>query len=310
MNIRAQIFGGNLPSEEPILKAKARKGAKPDTLHSVNVSRDAYRQTNGRGEDRHRLVGESARVTHAGADYEVQLVNLSGGGAMITGSFEPLLWDRVDLHLGQQGKIECAVRWIRDGQIGLEFAHETQLNWPSDQVAMVLRHVIERTFPHIEFPKRSELPASSAGGKVQPDDHSMSEDVPDEYRSMPRHPLIWKGTLHHDFQSSEVRVRNISETGVMIQIDAPVRVGSEPLLELSPALSVSATVEWAIGDQVGMRFHSPFQLSMLTESRPVVAVASDWTPPEYVKQTDNWNERWAGLSLTELCEELEGFLKR
>lgn len=314
MSIRTRIFGAG--ADDPLLPVKRPKGAQPDTLFSVKVARQTRRASNDRSEDRHRLVNEHARLTYNGAEIEVELINLSGGGAMVSGDFEPMIWDRVDLHLGNHGTIECAVRWIRDGRVGLEFAHETQINWPSDQVATVLRHVIERTFPHIEFNRPAEpaTPVTKEEPEVKAEDKdedsSMPEDVPAEYRSMPRHPLIWKGTLHHDFQSSEVRIRNISETGAMIQVDAPVRVGSEPLLEISPALSVSATVEWAVGDQVGMRFHSPFELSMLAESRPVVAVASDWTPPEYVKQTDGWNERWRGLSIEQLCEELEGFLKR
>ena len=53
--------------------------------------------------------------------------------------------------------------WIRDGQIGLEFAHETRLDWPSNQVATVLRHVIERTFPHIIF---EATKSSSSTGTV------------------------------------------------------------------------------------------------------------------------------------------------
>ena len=306
MSIRTRIFGAG--ADDPLLPVKSPKGARIDTLASVKVPRQTRRASNGRSEDRHRLVNERARITYNGNDIDVELINLSGGGAMVSDHFEPMIWDRVDLHLGDHGTIECAVRWIRDGRVGLEFAHETQINWPSDQVATVLRHVIERTFPHIEFSRQAAAPAKA---EIAPATScSTREDVPVEYRSMPRHPLIWKGTLHHDFQSSEVRVRNISETGVMIQVDAPVRVGSEPLLELSPALSVSATVEWAVGDQVGMRFHSPFQLSMLAESRPVVAVTSDWTPPEYVRQTEDSSERWNALSLTELCEELEGFLKR
>jgi len=310
MSIRTRIFGPG--ADDPLLPAKRPKGAQSDTLFSVKVPRQTRRASNDRTEDRHRLVNERARLTYNEDEVEVELINLSGGGAMVSGEFEPMICDRVDLHLGNHGTIECAVRWIRDGRVGLEFAHETQLNWPSDQVATVLRHVIERTFPHIEFTQPAEpaAPVVTDEAEAGAEDCSMPEDVPADYRSMPRHPLIWKATLHHDFQSSEVRIRNISETGAMIQIDAPVRVGSEPLLEITAALSVSATVEWAVGDQVGMRFHSPFQLSMLAESRPVIAVASDWTPPEYVKQTGDWNERWKGLSIEELCEQLEGFLKR
>ena len=40
-----------------------------------------------------------------------------------------------------------------------------------------------------------------------------------------------------------------------------MRVGTEPLLELGDAISVSGTVAWVVGDQVGFAFHSPFDLA-------------------------------------------------
>ena len=297
MNIRAKIYGGAQAAEEPLLKAKSSKGAKADTLNSVKVSRETHRASNGRSEDRHRLSEEQVRITHDSGDYVVNLVNLSGGGAMIEGGLPVKLWDHVNLHLGNHGDIECAVCWIRDGRIGLEFAHETRLDWPSDQVATVLRHVIARTFPHITFPQVDET--------VPPPPEKWTDD----HRDAPRHPLIWNGVLHHDYQSSDVRIRNISATGAMIELDGSVRVGTEPLLELSEAISLSATIEWVVGDQVGLRFHTPFNMEMLAESRPTLAT-SDWTPPAYLDpDASKDGDHWGRLSIGQLRQELEGFLK-
>lgn len=298
MSIRAKVYGGVVASEEPILKTKQPKGAKSDSLQSVSLTRHARRAANGRGEDRHRLTGERAKVSWKNSEIDVDLLNLSGGGAMVAGRFEPLIWDRVDLHLGTNGTVECAVRWIRDGRIGLEFAHETRLDWPSDEVATVLRHVIERTFPHIRFELGEEKP--------EPEPQFQSED---EHRVAKRHPLIWNGQLHHDYQSDAIRVRNISETGAMIETKAKVRVGAEPLLELSGTVQMAATVEWAVGDQVGLRFHQPFDMSKLVESRPSVA-KSDWTPPAYLDvDAQDSKDRWGRLTVAELQRELEGFLR-
>jgi hypothetical protein len=298
MNIRAKIYGGLGAPEEPILKAKRPKGAKSGALSSIKVPREARRLSNGRGEDRHRLSDERTRLTHKGTDLEVELTNLSGGGAMVSGKFRPRVWDRVDLHLGNHGTIECAVRWIRDGRVGLEFAHETRLDWPSDQVAIVLRHVIERTFPHIKFPEADEtLPA--------PQEKKTTE----EHRAAPRHPLIWNGTLHHDFQSADVRIRNISASGAMIETSAKVEVGAEPVLELAETVTLAATVEWAVGDQVGLKFHAPFDMERLAEARPTIA-GIDWTPPAYLDVDANDSDRWGRLSIQQLRQELEGFLKR
>lgn len=296
MNIRSKIFGNGDAAEEPILKSKAPKGAQADALNSIAVSREESRKANSRFEDRHRLTGERVRVTYGGAEHEVVLVNLSGGGAMVAGEFAPTLWDRVDLHLGDNGTVECAVRWLRDDRVGLEFAHETQLDCDADQQAAVLRDVIIRSFPELIF-----------------DVTEPCGPIGEENRTERRHPLIWSGILHHDYQSTTVRVRNISATGAMVESPAPVRIGSEPLLELNDAASLSGTVTWAVGDQVGLRFHTPFDMSLLAHSTPQVAPAQ-WVPPAYLEQApaddSPWDARWKRMSVTELKQELEGFLKR
>jgi hypothetical protein len=124
--------------------------------------------------------------------------------------------------------------------------------------------------------------------------------------------LIWSGVLHHDYQSTAVRVRNISATGAMIEASDPVRVGAEPLLELSDSISLSATVEWAVGDQVGVRFHTPFDMTQLGQARPEVT-PSHWVRPAYLDKIDAdsaWDPRWKRMSVGDLKIELEGFLKR
>lgn len=302
MNIRAKIYGGADAANESLLKAKQPKGAKADTLHSISVARETRQRSDSRAEDRHRLSGERARVTHNSTDYDAELINLSGGGAMIAASFEPMLWDAVELHLGEHGTIECAVRWIRDNRIGIEFAHETRLDCPADEVATVLRDVISRSFPDLELVAEEEV------------EDALDKNDGDEHRTACRHPLIWNATLHHDYQSNIVRVRNISPTGAMIESEVPVRVGTQPLLEITDAISLSATVAWAVGDQVGLTFHTPFDMRMLAQAKPVVT-AAEWLKPDYLGPADNdeedspWDPRWKRMTLVELQQELEGYLK-
>ena len=302
MNIRARIYGGADAAEEPILKAKQPKGAKADTLHSVSVARETRQRSDSRGEDRHRLSGERARVSHDGKDHEVELINLSGGGAMIAAGFEPMLWDAVEMHLGEHGTIECVVRWIRDGRIGLEFAHETRLDCSADEVATVLREVISRSFPDLVLLEE------------EPEDDEI-EIEEDENRTASRHPLIWNAVLHHDYQSTKVRVRNISPTGAMIESAVPVRTGTQPLLEITESVSLSATVAWVVGDQVGLTFHTPFDMRALAQAKPTVA-AAEWLKPDYLgggadndDENSPWDPRWKRMTLVELQQELEGFLK-
>lgn len=301
MNIRSKIFGSGKQAEEsPVVRAKAPKGVKADTLNSIPVAREETRRANTRDGDRHRLPDEQVCLTHNGETHEVRLVNLSGGGAMVESGFSPMLWDRVDLHLGEDGTIECAVRWLRGDRIGLEFAHETRLDCSADQRAAVLREVIARSFPEIEFEPVSEVAA---------------ERKPEgaEQRAGRRHPLIWSGTIHHDFQSIPVRLRNISETGAMIECSVPPPVGTEPLLELGEGVQLFTSVTWVVGDSVGLRFAKPFDLTQLANSRPDVAPAR-WHRPEYLQPgaaaDSPWDEQWGRMSLSELRQELEGFLKR
>src|SRR3954454_817209 len=181
MNIRSKIFGNGEAEESPVLKAKKPKGAKADTLNSIPVVREELRRADTRDQDRHRLPDEQVGMTHNGQRHAVQLVNLSGGGAMVAADFEPMLWDRVELHLGENGTVECAVRWLKGERIGLEFAHETRLDCSADKQAEILREVITRSFPDLEFDASIEA--------AEP-----VELVNGEQRSDGRHPLIWSGT--------------------------------------------------------------------------------------------------------------------
>ena len=299
MNIRSKIFGGESPTEQPVLTAKRPKGVRADELHSIPVTRQARRLGNSRFEDRHRLADEAVEITHGSKTYQAQLINLSGGGAMLTApGFSPNLWDKLELRLGADGTIECAVCWIKGDRIGLEFAHETRLDCGAGEQAALLREVIGKSFPQLQF----DAPASGSG-----------EPVEDESRIAARHPLIWSGVLHHDHQSTNVRLRNISATGAMVESHVAVRVGAEPLLELGDAASVPARVEWAVGDQVGLRFLEPFDMRLLAASKPDVA-PSQWVRPTYLASSNAsdspWDANWDRLTIDELSQHLEGFLKR
>ena len=302
MNIRAKIFGNkDEAAASPLVDAKKPKGAKADMLNSIPVAREASRRGNTRADDRHRLPEQPVRVTHNGASHDVQLINLSGGGAMVEGDFAPMLWDRVDLHLAEDGTVECAVRWLRDNRVGLEFAHETRLECSADEQAALLRATIQRSFPEVEFETSDDVP------------RPVQAPAADDGRRERRHPLIWSGTRHHDYQSMPVRLRNISTTGALIECEDALRVGAEPLLDLGEAGTIFATVTWAVGDQAGLKFQQNFDLAQLAKAKPQVA-SSKWKAPDYLKgdpAVDTpWAEEWGRMSLGELRDELEGFMKR
>jgi hypothetical protein len=306
-SFRSAVLSGKLGQHDELVVAKRKRGeTATDGLSSLHVRREEKRRKNQRGGDRHRLTGETASVLVGRRKHKVGLINVSGGGAMIEGKLDLKLWDRVELQLGKNGSVECAVRWIAAPRIGLEFAHETRLDCTENERSEVLREVISRSFENVSFEQRRE--------PEPPEAEHQAEIVPEsEQRIARRHPLIWTGVLHHDYQSSPIRVRIISATGAMIECADPVRVGTEPLLELSDAISVSGTVAWVVGDQVGFAFHSPFDLGQLANSRPEVA-PSEWIRPYYLEseqpKNSPWDPRWNRMSVGELRNELEGYLKR
>ena len=265
MNIRAQIFGAGRTAEASILCAKQPRGAKANGLHSIPVRRDSRCRGNTRFEDRFRVLGGTARLSHKGRKHEVQVINVCGGGAMVAGGFDAKPWDRAELHLGENGTILCAVLWIKNGRMGLEFAEQTRLKCSEGEQAAIIREVIARHFPEVRFdaPKPEEAEAG-------------------EQRSTHRHPLIWLGTIHYDYESTPARLRNVSAAGAMIETGAALTVGAEPLLDLGEAGSLFATVVWVAADHAGIRFHAPFDMAQLAKSRPDVA-AGTWQPPAYLR---------------------------
>jgi len=308
-NIRQQILGGERPERRSLLGKKRKKGADGDAgLTSVAISREVRRTSSSRDGDRHRLTDHEVRAVYKRKSYKVQLVNLSGGGAMIAGDFEPMLWDRVDLHLGGDGKVECAVRWLKDGRIGLEFEHETRLDCDDQAKAKLLRAVMDQNFGDVEIKQRKRRKTD----KVEEQQETPQGSSGDDNRERRRHPLIWSGSVHYDFETLPIRVRNISETGAMIECQTALPVGAEPLLDLGDAGTIFATVTWGVGDEVGLKFHEPFDLNQLAKSKPEV-ITSNWQRPEFVKPPSAWDspqpEDWDRMSLEELQESLEGFLK-
>ena len=271
-------------------------------LAAVPVPRAEGRTHNQRAEERQILTAEEARLFVSRKAYVVDLLNLSGGGAMIRTNLPLKLWKRVHLELSDGDSVECAVRWVRSERIGLEFAHETQVAGDVAKRDAMLLETIHRSFPEV-----AEAPAAEETVKVEP-------AAPDAQRRADlRHPLIWSGEIHYDYESTRVRLRNISEHGAMVDCTKPIPAGAELLLDLGGAGQHFAFVGWARGDQLGLKFQQKFDISCLAQARPEVA-PQVWSRPEYLnadQDTDSpWAEPWERLSLPELKDSLEGFLKR
>jgi hypothetical protein len=311
--LRQQILAGEKPERRSLLGTKRTKGADAETgLTSVQISREEHRTTHMRNGDRHRLPDQQVRIVHKRKRYTVQLVNLSGGGAMISGDLKPKLWDRVELHLGTDAKIECAVRWLKNGRIGLEFAHETRLDCSDEARAKLLQAVIDQNFSDLEVARPKRRMLDESGQKQTESEQAESEDLSDDQRDNRRHPLIWSGVLHYDFATTPVRLRDISAGGALLECQAALPVGAEPLLDLGEAGTIFGTVAWMVGDHMGLKFHEPFDMQQLAHARPEVTPVN-WEVPAYIKAPctgSPWSDEWERMSIEELQEALDGFLKR
>lgn len=299
MSIRTRIFGPG--ADEPLLSSKRPRGAKPDVLDGVLVRRAECRRTNARGGDRHRLSAEQAILRCDHGESIVELVNLSGGGAMVRGRFQLNLWDHVGLVLGENGELDCAVQWIKDDTAGLEFAHETRIDCSKHARDEMLRAVIRRSFPHaaeiaLEHPKR------------RADDDPDVDSGSAQRRQAERHPLVWTGIIYydasHDYEAEPVRLRNISATGALVQSGNPLPEGKTVYLELRSAGRHPATVKWTVGDQSGLEFHEPFDIHSLSQVPPEVAAATGGSEPFGDQQP--WAPGWRRSTVEEMARSLGG----
>lgn len=302
-SFRKSVISGKVrDADNPLLGEKSPSGVQG--LAAVPVAREAVRTADHRDDDRHRLAGETASVVYRDTGHVVDLINLSGGGAMIRGDLTPRLWERIELVLGDQASVECAVRWIRGDRIGLEFAHETRIQGdPRTRDAMLLE-VIRRSFPDL-----LDLPVAPTA--------DLLPEAPVDFgdiarRSEARHPLIWSGAVHYCHDSTPVRLRNVSPHGALVESPYPFPIGAELYLDFGEAGSLFATVSWALGDQVGLKFANLFDIAQLAKTRPNLA-PQRWASPNYLRaeQGDDspWAKEWGRLSVEELKNSLAGYLK-
>lgn len=305
-SFRAEIIGGE-KRQLIVTEKNPRQGGRDDLSGSV-VPRSEVRLTDHRDADRHRLVNQGATVTFEGRRHTVELVNLSAGGAMIRCGIVPNLWDIMELELGEGYALECAVRWLRDGCIGLEFAHETQIECTPDERAAVLLEVIQQTFRDQEVQLLRPEPTA-------PESDEGNEEFEDSGdRGTRRHPLIWTGEIHSANGTHATRLRNVSTGGALVDVETYYPVGAEVMLDLGGAGKFMANVQWNCAGKAGLRFRDAFNLGCLANSKPEVA-SNQWLKPSFLdlpleEENTPWHTKWSRGSIAEIRDELEGFLKR
>ncbi len=313
-SFRSAILTGKGLRSNPVVREKHGHGADTDNLSSVGVPRSESRSQNHREDDRHRLDHETSTVRYAGNEHQVDLINLSGGGAMIRADFTPRLWERVDLIFDEGAEIECAVRWLRDDRVGLEFAHETRIDCAPEVRDALLLDVIRRSFSNVTISTAKSQKVVSTASTEKPGSKDDDDAITNSRRTERRHPLVWSGQILYAHDSEKVRLRNISEHGALIEGPVSYPLGAEVFLDLDEAGQHFATVSWTCSDKIGLKFQTPFDMALLGKSRPELAPEMMTRPGPAGRLSadkDNpWAEGWGRQSLDELRDDLEGFMKR
>ncbi|MCJ8191878.1 hypothetical protein [Sphingomicrobium aestuariivivum] len=301
-------------ADTPLLRPNhaKRHTTREDDLLSISIPRHETRWKNMREDERHRLKSEQAIVTTTdGIRHVVDLINLSGGGAMVAFDYIPEHLEPLLLDLGDGGEIEAAVRWVKEGRIGMQFASETQIGCDAATRDNLLLETIRKSFPTANIDGMTYTPSPF---QQKDGEEGETERMP---RAARRHPLIWSGHVHYDHDTHPVRLRNISESGALIESRTVFPRGVGLLLDLDAAGTIFAHVSWSRGGQAGLCFEEPFNVTKLAESKP--QLASGWESPAYLKKHDErarrddqdspWASHWNAPSVEALREELEGYMK-
>ena len=98
----------------------------------------------------------------------------------------------------------------------------------------------------------------------------------------PRHRMIRMGRLQWDGKSLEVRLRNISAGGAMIECERPIPPDTKVTLDLAESGLLGAEVRWAQHGQVGLRFEDEFELRKLARPRREPQASTKMVTPDYL----------------------------
>ena len=83
----------------------------------------------------------------------------------------------------------------------------------------------------------------------------------------PRQTLMRRAITAIDGSMQEIRLRNISVKGALVECDAPIAPGTQLTLDIVGVGPVSGIVRWAQASRFGMQFSEPFDLTRLAPKR-------------------------------------------
>ena len=285
-DLRSAILSGEgVRPHTPIATKQPKKAqASLGSLTAIPVKREESRLSNERREERHRDILSGALIYFRRRKYEVTVINVSAGGAMVEAQIEPRIGEQIEIQFGDCNRTKCAVRWVRGTRIGLEFQQETTIIGSSSIQDFIIRRL--RGDEGEAEPAEKDTKASRAA----------------------RHGLIWTGTLHCNHDSVPARLRNISAEGAMVETSQSFAVGAEVFLDLDEGGTAFAKVAWSEGGQMGLKFDQKFDLKQLARSKPAPVAAAPTVKPQYLESDGSpdspWSAMWDRLTPQELKAQL------
>ena len=91
------------------------------SLDGGMIPRTVRRMLDERDEARMPATSQTAAMLFRGRRHVVRLINTSPSGAMVIFPEVPHIGEQVSLQLLGRGQVSAAVRWVRDGRIGVSF---------------------------------------------------------------------------------------------------------------------------------------------------------------------------------------------
>lgn len=104
--------------------------------------------------------------------------------------------------------------------------------------------------------------------------------------------------LHAGIESVDVRLRNISAEGAMLDCAEDFLVGTPVVLELAGggALAIAGCVRWCLSGQIGVRFDAAFDMQLLAEGGTAQHARTslpNYVKPDYLTSEGEEDSPWA-----------------
>jgi hypothetical protein len=250
-------------------RAKAKRGDSGPSLASLAITRTEARTSNQRREERHLKVCETAVLKFRNRKHEVRVTNVSNHGTMIEADIAPRIGERVQIAFEGCIRTDCIVRWVRGPRIGLEFHTETVV-----VASAKVRDAI--------------VSGRRTGESETPELREVTERPP-------RQTLLWTAVMHWADGSQQVRVRNISAEGAMLEAQEDLPEHLEVVLDLGGGGAAGGHVRWSRAGQIGVAFDERYDLRRLArQGLPAGTPATDMLKPSYLEDELDPDSPWAG----------------